>query len=954
MKERRYPLNIYLSSLFFIFMSMIGAGVIWVGYNQMQTVLLEEAEQRSDNNRRELENAYKQAMEPVLTTLNFLATDNQLGNKLTTPEASDWRTSIASVLHENPELIALYFADINGDLTTVYPLFKERLRKQFNAPKDAILFITQKQDNGLNWGVFYNRQSRQISTRQLENHVAPRQLNWFEAAPNRGTIYLLAPNFFHDSQHHGVTLSRKSSDGRLVIGADFTFKALAKLINQPNDASNSTRRILLDPKMNIIAQSNTKLRPTDTPISQQAQLKLSVFAPVLQRISNQIITATVTADDQRWFVTLAPVMLTPNLTLRLAEATPYDTLLGGLISMRNQQVMTVIILLIIGFIAAMVVTSQLARTLKKLHCLTTNIAQFELSKTRYPKTKIREVAHLTHDLQRIEHTLHDLLKQLRDTAGNHDFNSLAKTITHQSFLITRAETIILYIYSADEEFNILSNHTSVPFPIDINLFLEATPWIRTQLQKGEIVHIRRLDNSMKKYAKLLKNEDMYFFPLMDHNRQLVGILNLGYQQAASQQQINKHIFLKELLGFAQITKSNIDKIQQQKEMFHTFIELIATAADTKSPYQNDQCQRVPTLSKWLTEAANRDQHYYPHFTMEESQWEELYLATWLHDCSKVSLPEYITEKATKLETIYDRIHEVRMRFELLKSQAETNFWQGIAAGKDRTTLQQELTRTHLELDDEFAFVAQCNTGYQPLSDADCEKLHQIAQRTWTRTLDDQLGISWLEKQRAGQPAPLPATEKLLDDKPVHKITSTDFSQHQESERQSPGDILYDRGEIKNLSIRRGTLTDEERAIINQHMTQTINMLKKLPYPEHLKNVPDIATSHRERMNGQGYPRAIGGEKLSVQARVIAIADIFEALTSSTRPYKKRQTLDESIKIMTEMATTGHIDPRLYLLFLEQDIYLRYAHKFLPTDQLSEVDKEHHIKQVKQYLKTLVS
>ena len=224
---------------------------------------------------------------------------------------------------------------------------------------------------------------------------------------------------------------------------------------------------------------------------------------------------------------------------------------------------------------------------------------------------------------------------------------------------------------------------------------------------------------------------------MNREKQLVGILVLGYERSITTSQADKHAFLRELLSFAEIAKDNIDQMQQQKDMLNAFIELIASAIDTKSPYTGGHCQRVPELTKWLTEAAEKDNQYFPHFSMDAKEWEELNLAAWLHDCGKVTTPEYIVDKATKLETIYDRIHEVRMRFELIKMQAEIEYWQGISRGENADQLKLKLHQKHRELDDEFLFVAECNVGGEFMEDSSIERLHKIAQRQWKRTLDDQ-------------------------------------------------------------------------------------------------------------------------------------------------------------------------------------------------------------------------
>src|SRR5262249_52884370 len=243
---------------------------------------------------------------------------------------------------------------------------------------------------------------------------------------------------------------------------------------------------------------------------------------------------------------------------------------------------------------------------------------------------------------------------------------------------------------------------------------------------------------------------------------------------------------------------------------------------------------------------------------------------------------------------------------------------------------------------DFAFVARCNEGGESLAATDESRLHAIARRTWRRTLDDRLGVSWEERARMERrTAPqLPATEALLADKPEHVI------EHR------AGDALatdnpwgfkldvpahrYDRGELHNLTVARGTLTAEERYRINDHIVQTIIMLEKLPFPRHLKDVPEIAGGHHEKMDGTGYPRRLTRGQMSPVARMMAIADIFEALTAVDRPYKKGKTLSEALAIMARMRREQHVDPELFELFLRAGVHRRYAERFLRPEQIDAV------------------
>jgi len=353
---------------------------------------------------------------------------------------------------------------------------------------------------------------------------------------------------------------------------------------------------------------------------------------------------------------------------------------------------------------------------------------------------------------------------------------------------------------------------------------------------------------------------------------------------------------------------------------------------------------VPELTKILARAAcDAKEGPFTRFDMDEGDWEALHIAGWLHDCGKVTTPEYVVDKATKLETLYDRIHEVRMRFEVLKRDAEIACLKAIAAGGDEAQSRSALEKTLAILDEEFAFVAGCNEGGEFMAPEKLTRLKAIAARTWQRTLDDRLGVSYEEGKRMARtpPVPLPAAEFLLADKPGHIVERGPQDLMPEDNpwgfKLKTPEHLYNRGEVFNLSIARGTLTEEERYKINDHIAQTIIMLEKLPFPKHLKAVPELAGGHHEKMDGTGYPKGLSRDDMSVQARIMAIADIFEALTATDRPYKKGKLLSEAIRIMSFMKKDQHIDPDLFDLFLDSGVYRVYAERYMEAKYIDEVD-----------------
>jgi hypothetical protein len=291
---------------------------------------------------------------------------------------------------------------------------------------------------------------------------------------------------------------------------------------------------------------------------------------------------------------------------------------------------------------------------------------------------------------------------------------------------------------------------------------------------------------------------------------------------------------------------------------------------------------VPELALMLAaQASDCNIPPFDGFRLEtQDQWREYQIAAWLHDCGKITTPEHIVDKGSKLETIYNRIHEVRMRFEVLWRDAEIRFWEKLQEQPNsdndlRTVLQLE----RQELLDDFTFIAQCNVGGEFFDDKSRARLKTLSRRTWQRNFDDQLGLSPVEELRVSWPsAQLPVTEQLLSDKPEHvipRIHSSDHAPELGIKMEIP-EHLYNLGEVYNLCVSRGTLTKEDRFKIQEHMISTIKMLDSLPFPDELKNVPRYASTHHETMRGSGYPRKLQGHELSIPEKILAVADVFEA------------------------------------------------------------------------------
>jgi HD-GYP domain-containing protein (c-di-GMP phosphodiesterase class II) len=379
-------------------------------------------------------------------------------------------------------------------------------------------------------------------------------------------------------------------------------------------------------------------------------------------------------------------------------------------------------------------------------------------------------------------------------------------------------------------------------------------------------------------------------PMANHENEIIGVLQLINAMDPKTGEIvsfsaSDQRLAESLASQAAIALTNRMLINQLEQLFESFINMINSAIDEKSPYTGGHCQRVPALTMMLAEAVNEtEQGPLSDFHMSDKDRYELKIAGLLHDCGKVTTPVHVVDKATKLEAIYDRIHLIDTRFEILKRDAE------ISMLKDGSPEARDAHRERLrQIEEDRMFLRAANIGGERMREDDIERVERIAEYRWT-----------------------------------------DISGHEAK--------FLSEDELKNLTIRAGTLTAEERQIINHHIVATIKMLEALPWPRHLKNVPEYAGGHHERMDGKGYPRGLKREQMSVQARVMGIADIFEALTAKDRPYKKGKTLSESLEILGKFSLNGHIDPDLFDVFVRGKVYRRYAEMFLDKEQIDEVDE----------------
>lgn len=504
-----------------------------------------------------------------------------------------------------------------------------------------------------------------------------------------------------------------------------------------------------------------------------------------------------------------------------------------------------------------------------------------------------------------------------------DIDTLLEMIVDESRRLTRADGGTLYVVRDDDRYldwKILQNDTMgtrmggargtpieqsglppVPLIVDgqINLKHVSAYVANTGLTVNipDVYKAEGYDFSgTRRYdqATGYRSQSMLVSPLRNHEGDIVGVLQLlNAKDAAGEKVIpfseTFENFISSLASQATVAVTNAQLIRDLSHLFNAFIETMATAIDQKSPYTAGHVRRVARLTMMIAEAIDKSGDGLwarVHFSPEEM--EELRIAAWMHDVGKVTTPEYVVDKATKLETIHDRIETVRMRYEVFKRDVQIAALEqklALPNGSERelrcakidAQAQAELAALQAELD----FVMRCNTGGEFMEDADLERLQAIAARTF-----------------------------ILNGKPHHRLTEN---------------------EVYNLSIRKGTLTNEERQVINNHAAVSLKMLSQLPFSKTLSRVPEYAGGHHEKLNGKGYPRALSAEQLPLQARILAVADIFEALTASDRPYRRPMPLSQALKIIGFMVKDGELDGNI--VEMAKDVLMKYAEEELKPDQI---------------------
>jgi HD-GYP domain-containing protein (c-di-GMP phosphodiesterase class II)/HAMP domain-containing protein len=989
--KRLYPLHVTLATIFATLLTLFGAALIGFNFTQNRALTLLAADELTDRIGRQVGMSIAGLYVPAQRLVDI--SSRALSGETQSLEARlDALPFMTEALRQMPNVESLFVGYENGEFFLVRSLNERWATAQaLGAPPKTrwvVQSIERTEDTtGIDERFLFLADDLSVLAQTSPQYRGydPRERAWYAQAietpkPISSDFYV-----FFTTREVGITFARRLAGGGGVVGADLSLRDFAAGLTEQR-VTPSTRVATITASGAIIGLSDPVVVTAGLRTAGNDRMELSslsdlddpLYTELAERLRQDDPTGrdTLRSGGREWMASISELPSRQGEGIYLAMLIPYDELLAGVAHVRDQSLLLSLALLALVLVGTVLVSRHISSSLRSLAHSAAQIRAFRLDTPIAVHSRIREVDDLASTMGVMRSSIAQFLSISHALSAEKDYAHLLEMILDEACKVARADGGAILLLSEDEsrlDAAIVSNtRTAIRYVANSErsgsfdpVELHSTDTPRYTLERhvhdasdivciDDIASDERWDYSLTR-ARFEKDgyraQSALTLPLRDQKGDTIGLLQLVNARGESG---NVTGFAPELVTYIEALSSDaavaIDVrrlLKAQKDLLESFIQVIAGAIDAKSPYTHGHCQRVPELAKMLTAAAvDADVGPFADFHLSDNDWNTLYLASWLHDCGKVTTPEYVVDKATKLETIFNRIHEIRTRFEVLIRDAQIDYWKALAeGGQHQADLEAQRNERIRQLEDDFSFIAACNLGGEYMSDDDIARVHQIAQRSWVRHLDDRLGLSFEElrrKQREPMPK-LPISEPLLADRPDHIIPRLEgrhpFGDNAHGFDMEIPENEYNLGEVYNLCIRKGTLTPEERFKINDHIVQTIIMLEKLPFPRELKRVPDWAGNHHEKMDGTGYPRRLKGAQMSIPERIMAIADIFEALTAVDRPYKPAKTLSESLRIMSLMRDNGHIDPELLALFLRSGVYLRYAEAFLQPEQIDHVDIE---------------
>lgn len=948
LSPRSIPVHVFIALAIISSTLLLGGILAWKNYHSVQQIMLSAAGDSAQEFGKIISERARRLINPSQSAIRLLSHDPIAQSNNLHQRLSRLPVLIES-LNSNDMLSAVYIGYPNGEFILARRLNAD-LKQQFTAPPDSAFLVQSISLSSVNemygeWR-FYNRELTLLKTEAKPDYrFDPRARTWYTEAIDQTSTTMTRPYVFFTTHETGLTLAQRNINGDAIIGMDVSIDDLNGAIDDLR-MTPGTKIAVLDDRATVIAYSGPQrlihTQGEEAPrLPHISELGEESLTQLFQNPPQGDAPRPYQVNGQKWYGMRAPLSGFTQQDAQLLIAVPAAEMLTGARHALAEEVTWLAALTALLLLIGWILGQRIGRPLRVLARQVNNLSNFDFSHDIGVKSRITEIGKLSQVLGSMSKTINNFQAITFTLSHETQLNRMLSTVLERLVQATGVKDGAVYLHDNDTgTLNLAasgqSNTNAYPKKLD--------PTTHSQTDLAATVS-QALGSQTRYLTVVLNNRD----------QELQGILVLQLtpeqEQPGTQHQPFQH-FVETLSGAAAVAIETRQLIEAQQRLLDAIIKLLANAIDAKSPYTGGHCERVPYLAELLLEQVIKaDSGPYKDFDMNDTERYEFRIAAWLHDCGKITTPESVMDKASKLETQYNRIHEIRTRFEVLWRDAEIAFWQGRAQGNDETTLKLALEQARSELQEEFAVIANANIGGEFMDDHDIERLKQIGSRRWWRHFDNRLGLPPHETEQlsAATATPLPVEEFLLADRPEHLIP---WGERKPPVTKNDPDNIWgfdmdipthanNYGELYNLSIRRGTLTPEERFKINEHIVQTIIMLNSLPFPSHLQRVPSIAGNHHEKMDGTGYPRRLGKDDMSIAERVMTIADIFEALTAADRPYKTAKTLSESLGILARMARDQHIDAELFRLFLSSGAYLKYGEKYLDHNQIDDVDIERY-------------
>jgi len=949
------PLQLLVAGTVVIAMMLTASLLLYQGKRGAERVLISAGADAASQLANTIDEQVGRLLEPAEVAMRLLSHE-----PMTSAPDMDARLERLPVAFEmldaNPVISAFYMGYPDGEFLLTRTLWDPAMHERFRAPVTSAYMVQLilRDDLGEMRGewLFYDASRRLLEHREQPGYrYDPRDRPWYiEAAQGDGTI-ITQPYVFFTTREVGITLARTSATGRAVVGMDTALADLgpemARLRLTPGTESaivSPGGRVLAYPEMSRLLRfdgDNPRLIHLEE-IGVNSLLHVFTSAPPIGTVISFV------SEGRQWHGIRLPLSSFPGSGTHILLTIPSDELLARAREIALRQGLLAALLVLLFLPVGWLIGRRLGRPLRALADQVDALAAFDYQRPIGVDSSIREARELSDALGTMSGTITHFLDITLSLSRETRLEKMLDMVLERMVRAFRVDGGAIYLYDEETDLfrqTVRQGEFSVErLPMAQQFRLETEEWRDNDTDLAHNVS-RNLSPTGGLYTQALRRRD----------GELQGFLVLTSPRTddgARRHDPPFRRFVEELSGAAAVAIETRQMMEAQERLLDAVIRLLADAIDAKSPYTSGHCERVPVLATLLMEkVASTRSGPLADFDLSEEEMAEFRMAAWLHDCGKITSPEHVVDKATKLETLYNRIHEIRTRFEVLLRDARIEYWQGVARGEDESVLIDHLQARELQLQEDYALVARANLGGESLDDETLAQLARIGAQTWQRHFDNRLGLSREEFERMARrwPDTLPVEERLLQDRQDHKVhwdrlppVRKDDPRNLWGFDMELPEYAYDFGELHNLSIGRGTLTDEERFHVNDHIVQTIIMLNSLPLPRHLRRLPEIAANHHEKLDGTGYPRHLSEKELSIPARVVSIADVFEALTAGDRPYKKGKTLSESLDIMAQMVRDRHLDADLFELFLREGVHMAYANRFLPPDQITDVDIEHYL------------